>query len=156
MDAELDRHRLRTHRRIADGLQIGGTVLNVDAREKAALRQRVRGNPQQLHGRRARLFHMAVGVVPEDQIVDNLQERAVLRVAGLKSQTVFFVAARHGEHQRAGMGDCEQRENEDCEAGRPDLETGIEAAEIENRNERQSRSRDDGRSRRRALRAGKE
>ena len=79
MDAQLRRDGPPFASRVAERLEVGRTVLDVDTRQKTALLESGGGSAEELHCAGARLDDMAVAVMPGHQVIDDLKQVSILR-----------------------------------------------------------------------------
>ena len=116
MDAELHGDRARARGGVADRLEEGRPVRHVDPREQAATLERAGWRADQLGGGGVRLQDVAAVIVPRDEVVDRLQEGAVVAVAPARRRPASNVEAggRHRVDRAAG----ERRDRDGPDRGR--------------------------------------
>ena len=104
MDAELHGDGARARGGVADRLEEGRPIRHVDPCEQAATLERAGRHADQLGGGGVRLQDVAAVIVPRDEVVDRLQERAVVSVAPARRRPAGRVEAggRHRVDRAAG------------------------------------------------------
>jgi hypothetical protein len=104
----------RAHRGFADRPEKGRPVADVDAREQAPPPQGVRRQAEEGGRRRARLQHVAVTVVPGDEVIDGLQDRAAFPRPGKRRSP-----SRAEKELRGPVADGHDGEGRRRQPGRP-------------------------------------
>ena len=152
MEPEFERDRPISEGCVADRLEESRAVGDVHAVEEPAPDEAGRGDAEELRRGGARLDDMAVAIVPGDEIVDRLQERAVAGIAQACGRPAVHLDPAMLDGERRGVRDRRDGEDRHRHRRRPRLDGGPDAGGFESRQEQRRKPGDGARRERRAAR----
>ena len=156
MEPEFERDRPVREGRVADRLEESRAVGDVHAVEKPAPDEAGGGNAEELRRGSARLDDMAVAIVPGDEIVDRLQERALAGIAQARGRPPVHLDPAMLDRERRGVRDRRDGEDRHRHRRRPRLDRGPDAGGFESREKQRRKPGDGARRERRTARPGEQ